>query len=270
MSGWPTWLKYFAGIFAGALILLFLAFIRCDGIFLISTCGQQLGKFLYDWQTLVTGGVAIVAAIIAVRPVWKQLQHMSVQSGIMAREVLSQRLLITEKRGTDTAGALSSVTDELLNHMYPGQEVTEPIIDSEWAFGADQLTWKVIGHMEADQSSRWDVESIERARARVLVALREQQNCLDDIHCPDSRDLDDPEYRLSDKKKRKVSALAVQAKKNLTKKVFILKSAAEDLNNAFSAEHDKLRDQIRKIDDLINNEFARIQEPQGSRHHRLG
>jgi hypothetical protein len=58
---------------------------------------RGLYEVLKDWQTLVAAIIALVAAVVAVRPVWQQLAEMRVQSTIQTHEMLRQRLLIVEE-----------------------------------------------------------------------------------------------------------------------------------------------------------------------------
>src|SRR3569833_3469868 len=74
--------------------------------------------FLKDWQTLIAGGFAIVAAVIAAHPEKKKLTRMNIQSSIMAREVLVQRLSACETRQTKSNELLNGITSEFVRDIY--------------------------------------------------------------------------------------------------------------------------------------------------------
>jgi hypothetical protein len=67
-------------------------------------------KLLFDWQTLITGGTAIVAASIAAWPVWRQLKRLNVQSAGMARDILARRISDIELRRNATRLATGKIT----------------------------------------------------------------------------------------------------------------------------------------------------------------
>ena len=95
--------------------------------------------FLRDWQTLIAGTFAIFAAIIAAHPVRKQLSRMNIQSSIMARQVLVERLLALEKRQAISRASLDSITSKFSRDIYcedQWSEDPEPTINSHWAFDA--------------------------------------------------------------------------------------------------------------------------------------
>lgn len=75
---------------------------RCGSAATLSDCRLKLGADVYDFQTLITGGMAILAALIALQPARQQLRKMNIQSSVMAREVVASRLRETETRRKTT------------------------------------------------------------------------------------------------------------------------------------------------------------------------
>ena len=51
-----------------------------------------IASLIYEYQTLLTGVIAIGAAYYAGRPVWQQLEATNLQSRIMLRDTLASRL----------------------------------------------------------------------------------------------------------------------------------------------------------------------------------
>ena len=65
----------------------------------MSTCSEasryfltSIGCFIYDFQTLLTGAVAIGVAIVVAIPVWRQLKDINLQTRISHRETLANLL----------------------------------------------------------------------------------------------------------------------------------------------------------------------------------
>lgn len=68
------------------------------------THGRLLCEFFYAWQTLITGLLALLAAYLAGRPVWRQLTSLQIQSALMERETLTTRVAAIESRRDITLG----------------------------------------------------------------------------------------------------------------------------------------------------------------------
>jgi hypothetical protein len=117
----------------------------------------------YDWQTLITGALAILAAWIAARPGWRQLKSLQLQSEATARETLITRVTAMESRRETTRHKMQHIKDEfshydeLLEDINPHAAFSlEGVVDAATAF--------LIGHQEASL----DGEVIDTARQAVL------------------------------------------------------------------------------------------------------
>jgi len=66
--------------------------------------------FVYDFQTLLTGAAAIIVAIVAGIPVWRQLRDTNLQTRISHRETLANLL-----------------RDALRRYEKVGQSIREPL-----------------------------------------------------------------------------------------------------------------------------------------------
>lgn len=88
----------------------------------------KLYKEIKDWQTLITGLLAILAALIAAAPVWRQMQFQNAQAAAASVEFLKERLEKAKLRHKEIqyriAIAFSGDSDE---------EIDEPIDLTVWA-----------------------------------------------------------------------------------------------------------------------------------------
>ena len=73
---------------------------------LLSVLWVGAGTFIYQYQTLVTGILAIGAAWYAGAPVWRQLKDSNLQTSIMHRETLAIRQREAEERAARVAKAI--------------------------------------------------------------------------------------------------------------------------------------------------------------------
>jgi hypothetical protein len=62
---------------------------------------------LYDFQTLITGGIAIIVAILAGIPVWRQLRDTNLQTRISHRETLATLLRDAQRRYGKVSSAMA-------------------------------------------------------------------------------------------------------------------------------------------------------------------
>jgi hypothetical protein len=207
-----------------------------------------LYEFLYHWQTLVTGLLAIVAALIAAHPVRRQLLKMNIQASIMAREVLAKRLSASESRRAKTKKLLDEITTNFSRDMYLDDDA---VSNPHWAFSADEKVRQVIGALLEDQASKIDSVLIDSVRKKVLESAQKLEECLSKIHAPDSIDLQDPDYALSEQDIIKIEQDADKAPAEIPECITTLSKECDSLENAFLAESEKLKIKICAIDDLI-------------------
>ncbi len=242
------------GLALGLTVASWTLFSACRGVDLHlpanSTC-----RFVYDYQSLVAGGLALLAALVALLPVYDQVGLARVQSAIMTRQILGRRVLETEARQHAAKQSLAAITTAFLQAIYPGDPDGEAEIDVNWAFGAWQLTDQTVRDLSREQTTRMDPKSVNTARALVLEAARKLAGCLDDIHEPHSRDYDDPELGLTDEQAKAAEADALRASKaaetELPRLISSTRKASDGLDGAYISVIDAIRRRIRDLDDFI-------------------
>jgi hypothetical protein len=210
-------------------------------------------KLLYDWQTLATGLLALLAASIAAWPVWRQIRNQQLQSAVMAREVLLMRIAAIEARRDTTRKKLDGVTSDFMRRIYPHEWVAEPDISPEWASEAEQIVNEVLAALTANQETSFDGELIDTKRRVVIGQAKELSACLSEIHAPHSHDLDDPELNLSTEQIAAVQAAATGAEGNLEQRISAVGKSSRELDAAFEVSLERIRARIRQIDVLVHD-----------------
>jgi hypothetical protein len=212
---------------------------------------KGLYDFIKDWQTLIAGAFALIAALIAAYPVRKQLLKMNLQSAIMSRNVLSQRLSDIEIRKRETKELLESITTMFFRDIYFGDPEGPPEFNSHWAFEAQRTVGFAISKLVLTQESKKDPQNIDSVRELVLRSSRSLEECLDAIHRPDSMNMDDPDYDLSDNQIAEIQANSEIERVALPEKISKVSEDSKKLDTEFEIEIGRLRKRIRQIDDLV-------------------
>jgi hypothetical protein len=219
---------------------------------------EAVGQFIKDFQTLLTGFMALLAAVIALRPVYKQLHVNQVQTAIAAREVLFGRTRTIEHRRKVSAAAIRKITSDFMARLYQGDQDGEPDIDINWAFEADQTVGQVIEEFRLQQSSMGDRIAIDEKRTLLIQAATELRTCLTDIHQFHSYDFGDPDngWNKEETKEKRASAetASKEAEKHLDAKIGAVIRSGKDLDGAYVAELDEIRIRVRQINKLVLNE----------------
>jgi hypothetical protein len=204
-------------------------------------------KLLYDWQTIITGALAIVAALVAAWPVWRQLKRLKVQSAIMGRDVLAKRVADVESRKNESHAMTQIITNNFLADLYRHDPGGDPNITPAWAHQSELEVARVLATLNSHQEKGLDAGSIDRKRAIVIQDARALCECLSDIHSPHSVDLDDPDLGLS---KDEIAAVAQQgalAETRLMDRISALREGAEEPDKAFRAGVDPVKPDTRRV-----------------------
>lgn len=216
---------------------------------LLSVLFAGAGNFIYNYQTLITGILAIGAAWYAGAPVWRQLKDSNLQTRIMHRETLAIRLREAEERAARVAKAID-------DPLWKAQDVTsdpagEPLEISEHdAFGVEQLIegrldWYLVT-LEGTEDA-----PVEEAKAALKSALKDLTDTLSDVHWPAHNDQSGEDYSMTDTEWAEVLQKAEDGKKLATAKVSAAWKANRALKDAQQASIDGLRRQIAALDQSI-------------------
>jgi hypothetical protein len=206
--------------------------------------------WLHDWQTLVTGLLALLAAYIAARPVWRQIRSLQIQSAVTERETLTIRIDAIESRRDTTRKRIVSITSEFLRKIYP-YEGAELDINIEWAVQAVHLVDEVVAAFAVLQETSLDGELIDTKRRAAIQQAKQLSVCLSEVHTPYSGILDDPELNLVQEDIAAATTAAARAEANLRQRISSVIKSGDELDAAFKTTLGRLRDRIRQIDEDI-------------------
>lgn len=216
---------------------------------LLSVIWAGAGAFIYNYQTLITGVLAIGAAWYAGAPVWRQLKDSNLQTRIMHRETLALRLREAEERAVEVARAID-------DPLWKAQDVTsdpagEPLEISEHdAHGVEQmilgrLDWYLIT-LEGTEDA-----AVEEAKAALKAALKDLTDTLSDVHWPAHNDQSGEDYSMTNEEWAEVLQKAEDGKKLATAKVSAAWKANRALKGAQQALINGLRRQLAALDQSI-------------------
>jgi len=212
-------------------------------------------EFLNKWQTLIAGVFAIIAAFIAVAPVWSQLKVSEIQSAITSREALSKLLTELEERKCKTREVVDKLTGEFWEVLFPfGDDLgEEPRIKDEWAFHAESQVYNVLSVIRQFQEKRQDCDTVSDERETLISSLVCLEDCLREINLPINLGMND-EHNLTKEDIDKIYADSGQAKTKLAPLIGGVSKSARRLDGVFQVELEKYRNNIRRMDDFILNE----------------
>jgi hypothetical protein len=220
------------------------------------TCSQTtqcilttVGCFIYDFQTLLTGAAAIVVAVIAGIPVWRQLKDTNLQTRISHRETLATLLRDALARFAKVQAAMSeplSMADRLTS--YPDGEPME--IESEGAHHLEStfnglLDWYLVVLADTENSD------LETRKSELKEAIERLVSTLGDAHWADHNDQHDEDHHIPDEEWAKIEARCAEAKIESSSRVSAVSSAFRALTDAQEDWVKSLRTQIAKLDRQI-------------------
>jgi hypothetical protein len=216
-------------------------------------CAQPSGCFfwglwcvLYEFQTLITGLIAIGVAVAAAVPVWQQLRDSNLQTRISHRETLANLLRAALRR-------YKRVDDAIADPLRRAKEAaSDPIgedtaIDAEAAFYLESefnhlLDWYLVVLMGTEHA---DIEGKKHA---LKIALDALVTTLGTAHWADHNDQHDEDRDVSDEDWAKVLAECAQAKIDAASKVKDVQRAYRNLATAQQTWVQSLRTRIARLD----------------------
>lgn len=144
-----------------------------------SICGvdidQAIYQLIYDFQNLITGLLALVAAYITTRPMRRQLAFMAMQSAVMTRGEIAQALSDVESRRKDAKQHREKIS--LLESQL--HDEGEPVpISSKWAESSGAVARAFRRHMKQDRNELRDPSALNVKKRELEQALEKLEQCL--------------------------------------------------------------------------------------------
>lgn len=207
------------------------------------TAMSGIGQFLYDWQTLIGSGLALVAAYVAVKPVYAQLELTRTQSNGVLREMLLSRQLEVEQAGAAIMKHVAKPIRDLSIFL----EWNDDDIGEHDAFGHWQLLGTAEGYLRGGY--RWrDSEAVEAAKANLLDKIDALLTILNDVHAPAHTDQSGEDYSMSDEAYAAFRQRGVDAKKEVEPACGAAWAALLALRTAQENDETAIHQQLRKLD----------------------
>ncbi|HEY0027374.1 MAG TPA: hypothetical protein VGC35_05850 [Allosphingosinicella sp.] len=213
-------------------------------------CGQagQYGFLcgIYDFQTLLTGALAIVAAIFAGVPVWRQLSDTNLQTRISHRGTLSELLRDALRRYERVDKSISEplATASRLTSDYGGDPIG---LDPHDAHYLEQtfsgfLDWYLVVLADTETAE------IEAEKKALKASLERLTETLGDAHWADHNEQQDEDHDIPDEQWAQILTRCAEAKIEAAARVGETQAAYRLLRSAQEGWTQALRDQIAQLD----------------------
>lgn len=209
-----------------------------------------VGKFIYDYQTLIAGMLALAAAYFAVRPVWRQLELTQTQSNGVLREMLQDRQAeVQQARAAlmDKVGSKLFDLDHLLawNADDDDEQISEPDAHGHEQILSQSISWLRVGYHWRDSSK------VETARAELIEKIDSLLRILNEIVAPVHTDQHDEYRSISDEDWAAFLARAVAAKSEVAGSVGAARAALNKLLQEMESEAAALKERLTKVNEAL-------------------
>lgn len=204
-----------------------------------------LGTFIYDYQTLIGSGVALLAAYVAVRPVWRQVALTQTQSNGVLREMLLERKLEIEQAKADVRENVSKPIFNLVSAIswYKQGE----LMDEHSAHAFDHQLSTALKWLT--EKYRWrDSEVVEQKKQFLIQELRSTIGILDDIHAPAHTDQHDEDRSISEENWQEFIKRGQEAKTLIKGAARKSKLAHTKLQETMDIDLEAIQSRLRKLD----------------------
>ncbi len=217
---------------------------------------MQPDNVIYHYQTLITGIGALLAAVVAGWPVWRQLRMMRTQSEAMLRDIIVQRIKETEgrsKRLQELTSKLRSVREELYHFSWSEEKPNE-----HWAHSAEQVVSSVQSALKVWFESNRDIEKIEAAKKTLTVSFGALIDKLNEIWWPAANVQVDEDHNIPDHEWSRIERRSEEAKDEVSDDMRDAFQALTALGQAYRDHLTALNTRLRTIDDRLIGERANM------------
>ena len=203
----------------------------------------SIGCFIYDFQTLLVGAAAIVVAIVAGIPVWRQLKDTNLQTRISHRETLAALLRDALQRYGRSRNRLRTAVrgeprpaTQLVSQSRSKQEDANEL--ENMLHGV--LDWYLIALKDTEHND------IEAYKTTLKAALDRLAKILGDAHWADHNEQQDEDHDIPDDEWARI--VCAQAKIDTSERVTEVTAAYRGLPEARRQSIQSLRSQIARLD----------------------
>jgi hypothetical protein len=217
----------------------------------IASLWSALPNFIFNYQTLIAGFVALLAAFITVRPVWRQLDKMNIQANSIFRDFLSDRIFRIARRQKWVIDRLTALDNDISRRVYEFTEFEDGAVNSHWAFDMEQTLQSSSREFQRFREEGPESAPVGTELERVMAGVRVLADTLEKIHRPDSTDQSGEDYEISDGDWAAVAESAKQAERELPEVAAAFSQTVKSLDAAFSKELKSLRRRLRETEELL-------------------
>lgn len=214
-------------------------------------CGEMIANFLYNWQTLITGGLALGAAYYAGRPVYRQLALMRAQNNVMVRETIGHMILQLDAYRDRVHDIMSKRLVEVHTAVHHFTEYGQTNNIDEWANQTQTEFWHAHSELKALFVQSRDVEAIEGRKAALLASIELFTGICWDIYRPEYATWHPEECNWTDEEWETFNARSNEAKKEIDDAASAVSVAVRLLNEAYAEQRVGLVQRLRIIDDSL-------------------
>ncbi|NGM51764.1 hypothetical protein G5B46_19295 [Caulobacter sp. 602-2] len=205
-------------------------------------------SWIYRYQTLIGAVVALLAAYIAVRPVWRQLKYIKFQSSAMYRDFVDRRLSEIHERYKIVSEFVSGDLDNFERKIYEVEELGIGKYDIEWLFESGQNLYFVVVNMESYKSKRLDPLFIEDKVQNIIESIRFLVDRLEAAHRPHTAEQFGEDYAISDEDWAQIEKEGALAEEQIIGAASKVRRDFNDLRASFEFEINRMRTSLRSID----------------------
>ena len=153
-----------------------------------------------------------------------------------------------QTRRDTTRKKIESITRDFTREIYPYEHAIDREINEMGAFEAQKTADEVVAALTVHQETSLDGELIDTKRNAAIQQAKELSDCLSQIHAPDSFDLHDPDWNLTEEQIAAIIAAAPRAERELEQRISAMRKSGDELDAAFHSSVEQLRGRIRQID----------------------
>ena len=180
----------------------------------------------------MTGLIALLAAWVTARPVWRQLESMTTQSNLLLREFLDQKLI----QSTKTYDTISKLASSFQMTFSEGslKFCEDERINPEWAFNQEASGQQLQKRVGSYSLESLPADEVRPAFINLNTALLDLPETLDRIHRPFSEEQHGEDRSFSDEEWKSVKSVGHKAEADLLRRINKFDCAVREFRSCFS------------------------------------
>jgi hypothetical protein len=203
--------------------------------------------WLNRYQTLLTAFIAFVAAWVAVKPVWKQLRLSEIQASVSLRESISSRVNLLATRAEKSRTRLKAFYIQFATAYESTKDDASKL--SHWIWDQENIINDQIAYLENEQSENIDGDGTTISRQKLLISLRQLENCVYEVNATVHLDYNVDEVEEAQQAAAEQEEL--KAKENLPNYIATVENALVDLEARFDRDIEELRLKRQLLDQIL-------------------